>query len=506
ALSGILYWIAFPSSPKFDHYGPVAFVALIPLLFALEGTRAKDAAKLGLLTGMGLNLGGFYWLYGMLKTFSGFPGPLCFVFMLILCAYQSLPMALFGWASRKVVERGGPQWFAILGAFALSETVVPLLFPWYFGASLHHTPVFLQVADLGGPVLVSVMLAGVNLALFELIRSRRTSTPLVRRNVAIGAALFAFTLVYGLYRTSKVVATIAASPVQKVGIVQGNLALMQKREDPYEGLKRHTRATEKLKEAGANLVVWSESSVAFWTPEEEYKTSYSRRFAKRVGVPLIFGGVVYRIDPDRERWFNTALSTDNEGNVLGRYDKQFLLAFGEYIPLGDTFPIVYKWSPHSGKFSPGTKLDALPITTPLGPKSAATLICYEDILPGFTNALVRNSSPDVLVNVTNDAWFGDTSEPWEHLALAKFRSIEHHRYLVRATNSGVSAIVDPLGNLVGHTETFVETTLLGEIRYLQGKTVFEYVGMMPWYATSVLVLFWATLGGKFKRKESATQA
>jgi apolipoprotein N-acyltransferase len=216
-----------------------------------------------------------------------------------------------------------------------------------------------------------------------------------------------------------------------------------------------------------------------------YKTMYRDRFARRLGVPAIFGAVVFRVDPDRERWFNTAIATDAHGDVTGRYDKQFLLAFGEYLPFGDTFPILYKWSPHSGRFSAGTSLE--PVTLKIGDQEhkVSVLICYEDILPGFTNRAVSHADPELLVNITNDAWFGDTTEPWEHLALAQFRAIEHRRYLVRATNSGVSAIVDPVGRVTQHTKTFVEDSQLGVIHWLKSGTVYEMLGDGPWYLVTL---------------------
>ncbi|MDB5215111.1 MAG: Apolipoprotein N-acyltransferase, partial [Myxococcaceae bacterium] len=111
----------------------------------------------------------------------------------------------------------------------------------------------------------------------------------------------------------------------------------------------------------------------------------------------------------------------------------------------------------------------------------SVLICYEDILPSFTNRMVAHADPELLVNITNDAWFGDTTEPWEHLALAKFRAIEHRRFLVRSTNSGVSAIVDPMGGVVSHTKTFVAEAQEGTVRWLRGTTVYEVVGDVPWW-------------------------
>jgi apolipoprotein N-acyltransferase len=224
--------------------------------------------------------------------------------------------------------------------------------------------------------------------------------------------------------------------------------------------------------------------VTFSVPEEIGNELMYERVGRHLKIPAIFGGVYFRVDRDRERWFNTALSTDASGKVNGRYDKTYLLMFGEYLPFGDTFPILYKWSPHSGRFSAGTKLDPLYIDQNGTKRVVSTLICYEDILPSFTNKLVRHANPELLVNITNDAWFGDTTEPWEHLALAKFRSIEHRRFLVRSTNSGVSAIIDPVGRVVAHTGTFKPETLSGVIRWMRASTVYEAVGDWPWYAAA----------------------
>ena len=117
-------------------------------------------------------------------------------------------------------------------------------------------------------------------------------------------------------------------------------------------------------------------------------------------------------------YFNTALLADEKGEILGRYDKQFLLAFGEYLPFGETFPVLYDWSPNSGRFTPGTSIEPLV----LGEHRISALICYEDILPSFVNKIVAHADPDLLVNLTNDAWFGDSTEPWIHFALAKMRA------------------------------------------------------------------------------------
>jgi apolipoprotein N-acyltransferase len=175
--------------------------------------------------------------------------------------------------------------------------------------------------------------------------------------------------------------------------------------------------------------------------------------------------------------------------------------FGEYLPFGDELPILYKWSPNSGHFSKGTSLDPLFVDLGGARHPVTMLICYEDILPGFTNDAVRHADPELLVNMTNDAWFGDTAEPWEHLALAQLRAVEHRRYLVRGTNSGVSAVVDPVGRVVAHTGAFRQETLASTIHWMRSKTVYERVGDGPWALVTLLVA-----AGAFVRRRATSTA
>jgi len=506
-LSGLLYFVAFAG---FDQWW-LTFVCLVPLYVALHGQTTKRATWLGFLTGLAMNLGGFYWLLNMLKTFSGFPTALCLVFVVIICAYQGSRLAFMGWLFGRAANRGWPVPLVFAGAFAASELVFPLLFPWYYAATVHNVPVLMQLADVGGPILVGLVLVAVNMAVAEPLRARlaahrelvpkaspyrgavsseeRLTLALDRRVIGVGVIALVVALLYGGLRMSMVRAAVEKAESARVGYVQGNMGLLQKREKPGEGLRRHVTLTEELRNRGVDFVVWSESSVTFAVQEDMgMKTSFYRdKFAGRLGVPTIFGAVLFRVEPERERWFNTALATNARGDITGRYDKQFLLAFGEYLPFGDTFPILYRWSPHSGRFSPGTSIEPVELDIKGTKHKVSVLICYEDILPSFTNRAVAHADPELLVNITNDAWFGDTTEPWEHLALAKFRAIEHRRFLVRSTNSGVSAIIDPLGGVVTNTKTFVTDAQDGVIRWMRSHTVYETLGDAPWWLVTLAV-------------------
>lgn len=477
--TGVLYFLAFPGVDLW----PLSFVALVPLFVALEGQTPRRAAWLGWIAGFTMTMIGFYWLLEMLETFSGFPLPLCFLFMAILCAYQAGRIALMGFLFATVTRRGWARWAAVGLAFVASEQVYPLLFPWYYAATVHQVPALNQLAELGGPILVALPIVGVNVAVAELVLSRLRHQAAPRRLLGALLAAPVVSALYGAVRIPSVDARTEAAPKGRVGIVQANMSLMGKRRDKAEGLRRHLALTEELKKDGPlDLVVWSETSVMTAMYEEDVESTVPQRFSRAIDVPVLFGGVIVKKVDDARNYvlYNSALLTDEGGDVVGRFDKQKLVMFSEEMPFGETFPILYEWSPNSGKFVAGKRYD--PLTA--GEHQIATVICYEDIIPGFVNRIVNNGNPDLLANLTNDAWFGDTTEPWIHLALAKLRAVEHRRFFVRSTNSGVSAIVDPVGRIVVSTPTFEQAARSSEVRWLRGKTPYEVLGDVPLWLLS----------------------
>ena len=482
--SGVLYFLAFPGVDVW----PLGFVALAPLVVALRGQTPRRAAWIGWLAGFTMTMLGFYWLLEMLETFSGFGLPLCVLFMAILCAYQAGRIALLGFLCARAERKGWPFGLSFGLGFVASEQVFPLLFPWFYAATVHPIPALVQLAELGGPILVALPLVAVNLAVAEFVFARREARPVRRKLLLALAAAPLVAVIYGVVRIGSVDARVARAPKGRVGLVQANMSLFGKRKEKAEGLQRHLRLTHELSREGPlELVVWSETSVMGAVDERAVGTALPERFSREIGVPALFGAVLVKpVSDEREYvFYNTAILTNAAGDVKGRYDKQFLLAFGEYIPFGDTFPALYRASPNSSRFTPGTSLQPLAD----GAHEIATFICYEDIVPGFVNSIVRNGDPDLLVNLTNDAWFGDTTEPWIHLALAKMRAVEHRRYFVRSTNSGVSAFVDPVGRVVAHTDTFHARALASEVAWLRGSTVYGVLGDLPFWLVSLLALY-----------------
>lgn len=487
-LAGTLYFLGFAGFGIW----PLAYIALVPLLWALDPQHEKvpltwrQIASIGFVFGLTWNIGGFYWIASTLRSFSGFSYVWCLLITVILCAYQGVTMVVFACVFRLARGAGASNLLAAPAAFCLAEWTYPELFKHYFGSSLHNTPLAIQVADIGGPLLVTGLLVVANVGIYTLSLTHK-NRHLDRRTTAIAATLWALTLAYGAYRIHEVDQRAARAPKITVGLVQTNMGLTQKRDDPREGLQRHiAQSLELTSKQHIDLLVWPESAFGWFLPEHVKNVS-DIVFQGAIDTPTLFGGLSQRERGGELRPFNTAFMTDADGTIVGTYDKTYLLAFGEYIPLGETFPSLYEISPNSGRFAAGDHVQPVPF----GPYRIGVLVCYEDILPSFVARAVRVGNPHLLVNLTNDAWFGDTHAPWEHLAIAKLRATEHHRALVRSTNSGVSTVIDPVGRTLALSGVFTRENLSAEVPMLEGTTLYAGVGDFPGYLALATVVWLA---------------
>jgi apolipoprotein N-acyltransferase len=427
-------------------------------------------------------------MVGMLARFSGFPWAVCALFAFAVNAFQGLRMGVFGWLFVRAERRGWPAGLVWLAAFGATELAFPALFWWSYGAVLHPVNALTQVADLGGIIGVGLVAAAVNFGLGEcaLAAWRGQRVPWLRTAPYLLAPAAA--ALYGAVRIAQVDRESAGAAHSELGLVQANMDLMGKRHDAPESLRRHLEGTRALLQRDPpELVLWSETIVTRslqWPGAGELGRP---ALVANVGVPLLFGALLRQPVPDARRYasYNSALIADASGIVRGRYDKQELVAFSERMPLGRQLPWLYGISPNSGRFESGDR----PEPIPFGEHRIAATICNDDVSTSATSRLLRDRSTDLIVNLTNDAWFGDTTEPWIHLALAKFRAIEHRRFFVRATNSGVSAFVDPVGRIMVKTATFRETTLAARVGWLHGRTLYDFLGDYPYWLGGVFVVF-----------------
>ncbi len=465
---------------------PLALVALVPLWAAVELSLDRGALEMLLLGGVyGLVMiaGGYHWLVPFFEVFSGYGTGPSLVFWLVFSAFiggQYAVVALLYGLGRR---RGWSVALAALPTWLLCEWLYPKLFPVYLANSFHGQTPLLQAAELGGPLLVSAVAVLINVAVFETWRWRKGSRSRPNRVwLAAGGAL-ALSLTFGLIRMQQIDAAVETAEPFRLGIVQVNMGIFEKREDAVEGHRRHLEQSRQLEEEGPlDLLVWPESSYIDSLPRTLPMSG--DRVRGSIETPVLFGGVSRERRDDRRHVYNTAFLIDREGTIASSYDKTYLLMFGEYLPLGETFPALYELSPNSGHFTPGSHVE--PLT--LGDWRISTPICYEDVLPGFTRKMVREAKPHLLINMTNDSWFGATQEPWIHLVLAQLRAIEHRRFLVRATNSGISAVIDPVGRIVAQTGVLTRENIRQEVRMLEGGTVYGTLGDWPGWLSLLAAL------------------
>ncbi len=235
-------------------------------------------------------------------------------------------------------------------------------------------------------------------------------------------------------------------------------------------------------------------------PEFEHPTRNRTAPQRGFTTPLLMGALTRGPAPADSPWpdsrFNTAVMLDEGGHVVGMYDKVFLLLFGEYMPFGDSYPELYTMFPQSSRLTAGNEVNAFE----WGERRIGVMICYEDILPAFISKLA-GLDPQIIINVTNDAWFGRTSEPYLHLALSIFRAVETRKTLVRSTNTGVSAIISPTGELVAQTSIDDAETLLYPTPLLNGRSVYGTIGDAFTYLTAAGLLLWLFLAPRLRRRQ-----
>jgi len=482
-LGGLIYYLGWAGVGVW----PLACVSLVPVWIALELSLERSwqgSLGVGWVYGTVMIAAGYHWLVPFFEVFSGYGLVPSLLFWLAFAAFIGLQYGVYGLAYFALRRRGWSVAASAVPAFVVLEWLYPKLFPVFLANSFHPIPIVLQIADLGGPLLVTFVAVLFNLAIFETWRFLRSHRNAPRAVWALSAASLVLTLAYGAVRIGQVEAAMAEAPELRLGIVQVNMGIFAKRSEAEEGQRRHVEQSLELEEQHGelDLIVWPESAYILTLPRRLPFSGDEIR--KEVKSPILFGGLSADYVEGRRRDYNTAFMMNAEGDVESSYDKTFLLMFGEYLPFGETFPVLYDLSPNSGRFISGSHVRPLR----LGPWRIATPICYEDVLPGFTRKMVREGDPHVLINITNDSWFGDTQEPWIHLVLAQLRAIEHRRYMVRATNSGISGVIDPVGRIVARTGVLTRENLRYDVQMLEGQTVYARLGDWPgWVGLVALV-------------------
>jgi len=479
-LSGVLYALGFVGYDQFY----LEWIAFAPLVVALGlTTTGRRAFFLSWWMGTCAQMVVYVWIVHLLRTFASLSVPLAVLGYLLLCIGQGFQMGLAGWLAFKLTERTRIPigWTYVVGLVA-TEFIVPMLFPSYTANSQAWVPLLIQVVELGGTLLLSGIIALVGGALGEVILARITRRPFPRGIALWAAGAFAFVIVWGLVRMPMVDARDAAAPKLKVAIVQANIGAGEKHLHAEAGIARFREQTDAVLrgEPGLGLVVWPESAL---NRSVSMSANLSGVVASDVKVPMIVGAVRRDAASGRIKHWNSLLDVAPGGQVVAAYDKVKLLVFGETLPLYETIPGFYEWLlkqgllPYVSVFSQGTTTEPLPV----GPYRLSADVCYEDIIPRHIRDLMvpideHGTRPHAMVNGTNDSWYGP-AEPPIHLALAVFRAVEHRRWLIRATATGISAFVDSSGRLVQKSGFETAETLVQDVPMIEGgATVYGLVG------------------------------
>jgi apolipoprotein N-acyltransferase len=493
-LSGLAALLLFLSVPTANLWW-LGWVAMVPQIqVALTSTTAKRAFLHGWLTGTLANTAAFWWMNGLLERFGHMPAIEAVPITMLLTTYQGLEFGFFSWGICRIRARTG--WPMVVVAplvMVVIELCTPQIFPYYLAISQAWVPTLIQIADVTGPLGVTFVLLASNGGIHDaMVRWRTGMKAAVRRPLAVVVALVLVTVTYGRVRMHQVDARRAAAPKAKAGLVQANVGILEKW-DPHEFarlLDTHQRLSADLVARGADLIVWPESSYPYALPRNvarDWPASDPRRVMRGFDAPLVFGAVTvadraHRTGPDRYP-YNTALMMEKGGAVTATFDKVYLMLFGEYILFYDQIPWFTKIFPEASNFSRGSEPASFPVTLGGRPYRLGPLICYEDIIPGFTRR-VASLEPNLFVNITDDAWFGRTAEPHQHLALAVFRSVEHRLDMLRAVNTGVTAHIDAAGRVLAQAAsvdpaeapTPEAVTLLTEVALLEAGGVYRTVG------------------------------
>ena len=466
--------------------GFLSFIAFVPLLKVLKDNSLKGSFLKGFLFGFLFFLGTIYWVVNSMHNYGGMDIFSSSLAMVLLVVYMALFPALFALMANYFYLDGKNVLKASFAA-ATFWVVVEFLrlwlftgFPWVMvGYSLAPYKVLIQAADIGGVWLISFVIMFVNYAVYRFLFVDSSKEFLTASSVAAIAPVlllyFYGTFVINNFSENK------QDGKYKALVVQGNIEQSMKWQGDYkdDSVKKYRELTlEVIKEKGpVDLILWPETAMPLYLIEKNSLTDFAKGTAIAANSDILTGAPHYEINEEGTvDYYNSAFLVGIDGEIKSRYDKTHLVPFGEYIPLRFIFTKLNKIVEGMGDFSSGDSF--APLNNVRAPMGVA--ICFEAIFPNHSRKFVNNGAL-MLANITNDGWFGKSSAPYQHLDMTMFRAVENKRPLLRAANTGISAIIDPLGNIIVKSELFVDDALYGEFYLNEKKTIYTIIGdMLPY--------------------------
>lgn len=453
------------------------------------------AFTLGLLAATVYFAGTIYWTGTVIIAFGDVNPIVAMVGMILLSAYLALYPAVASLVTSQLISRAGAAglFFAPMAWVATEYLRGYFLtgFPWVpLGNSQVTVLPVAQLASVLGVYGLSALVAYINATLaYALVTSGTRRVTAVATAVAVLIAVGG----WGVWRVADGRLTREGTPI-RVGLIQGNIA-QEDKWNPAHARRIFTTYIAMTRDAvrrGAQYVIWPESSTPFTFEDplaDPGGDAMLRDLARELRVPILFGSdqVIRRQPVESSELYNAAYQLDLDGKTIAYYRKIKLVPFGEFFPfqrwIAFAAPLVQRFVP----FSAGEG----PVMLPVGSHRASTAICYEVVFPQLARDAVAQGS-ELLTTVTNDGWYGRSSAPYQHWEMASMRAIEQGRYLARAANTGISGIVDPYGRVVVRSGIFEQVGLVGEARFLTGRTVYSQIGDVIAYVAIALTVLAAT--------------
>ena len=496
--SGLLIALSFPT-PGLSF---LAWVALIPLLIAMEDSTPRIALRIGCTCGVTAYAIILYWLNIVFTRYGHLPWSVSVMVYLLLIFWLALFYGLSTSIARMGEKIGIKAAFTLPVAWVAFDFIRSFLFSGFAWAMLGHsqfrTLPLIQIADLGGVYGITLLIVLANVVLYRALRAvSGAEVPYPVKSAIILLVLLISTLFYGFSRLQRTGA--ADSKPLRVALIQGNISQDVKwspefRESTVDTYERLTREATK---GGTDLIVWPESAVPFFFQDEPQQAERIRQLARETGAYLLLGSPAHELRNGKNTFLNSAFMISPQGVTTGRADKLHLVPFGEYVPLGNILTFINKIVVGIGDFAPGER--AVPLEA-AGVKLGIQ-VCYEVIFPELAREYVR-AGARVLVAITNDAWFGRSSAPYQHLSIAAFRAIETRTPLIRAANTGITAIVDKNGHISTMTGLFVEGYRTGEIEPGSGQSLYLTIGDTPAWICLVITAGVALLAWRKQKKHN----
>ena len=282
------------------------------------------------------------------------------------------------------------------------------------------------------------------------------------------------TLYYGFAKFNLIKKTDKNAAMVKVAVIQGNIKQSAKWDKSFKKLsvEKYCRLSDLASRDNPGLIVWPETALPFYFPVDQKFSCIVNQCIKKSRAAFLIGSPAFKRDKGELKFFNRAYMVNEQAVITGKYDKVHLVPFGEYVPFGKYLTFLGKLTAQAGDFSAGKK-NFIPLE--FEGKKAGILICFEIIFPDLARKFVNNGA-DILVTITNDAWFGRTSAPFQHFSMCVFRAVENRRSLARAANTGISGFIAPTGNILITSGLYKETFLTEKLSCLKMKTFYTRYG------------------------------